>query len=116
MDKIFINQLSVDALIGIYQHELATSQKIIIDLELQIDAEQAAREDDISKTLDYDLVINKIRQCCEHDRFKLIETLAENIAHNLLTNFATNWVKLTLTKPEANTATREIGITIERSI
>lgn len=115
MDRIFIKNLTIDTIIGVYKHELGNKQPINLDLELGIDAKQAALNDDIHQTADYDLIINKIIAICEQKTFKLIETLADHIADVLLKEFNVHWLKLSIQKPEAVKYTRDVGVVIERS-
>lgn len=115
MDKIFIKHLNINVIIGIYQHEIHKKQPIILDIELQTDANQAALTDNIKNTIDYDKVVDYINLLCGQHKFNLIETLAEFLAKNILESFNTNWIKITLTKPNALPQTKEVGIIIERN-
>lgn len=115
MDKIFINNLVIETIIGVYEHELHNKQPLILDLELAINSKQAADTDDILYTVPYDKVIETISHLSEIKQFKLLETYAEFITQNLLEAFNTNWIKLKITKPKAMPHTTEVGIVIERS-
>lgn len=114
MDKIFIKNLNLEMIIGIYPHEINKKQAIILDLELQADAQKAALTDNIKHTIDYDRVVEYINLLCNQHQFKLIETLAEFLASNIIETFHTNWIKITITKPYALLETKEVGIVIER--
>jgi dihydroneopterin aldolase len=115
MDKIFINNLKIETIIGCYDHELTAKQLIILDLELQIDAKHCARADNIQDTIDYEKVIDNIKTLSQQKNFKLLESYAEYITFNLLETFKTSWIKLKITKPNALNDTKDLGIIIERS-
>lgn len=115
MDKIFINNLNIETIIGIYDYELNNKQTIILDLEIEIDSKKAAQKDNITDTIDYDYVLDYIYTYCDQNNFNLLETLAENICKNLIQKFNIPWLKLSITKPKAVRYTNSIGIVIERS-
>lgn len=114
MDRIFINNLKIETVIGIYEHELTSKQTLILDLELKINAKQSALEDNIKDTIDYEKVVETIKRLSHLHQFKLLESYAEYISNNLLKTFNTQWVRLKITKPSALTDTKDIGIIIER--
>lgn len=115
MDKIFIKNFPIDTIIGLHSHELNTKQKIILDLELQIDSKKAARHDEIKDTVDYSILVEAIQSLCDTKRFKLIESLAEYLCSYILENFNTTCVTLAITKPNALTLTNTVGVVITRS-
>ncbi len=115
MDKVFLNDLKIDTIIGIYDWERETLQTLGFDLEMDWDIAKAAASDDITDTLDYGAVAQSIVSFVEASRYQLIETLAEDICHLLLTNYPMPKVKLTLTKPVALHGQNLAKIVIERS-
>lgn len=115
MDKIFIQELELFALIGAYAQERSNKQKIILDLELGIDARDASLYDSLTKTVDYDHLIKQVKVCISDTEFFLIETLAEYIAQYILKEFNVHWLRLCLTKPSAVANAKKVGIIIERS-
>ena len=114
MDRIFINQFSVDATIGIHAWEKAIKQKLILDLELGTYGKKAAASDNIKDALDYHAVIKAITTFIDNNPCELVETLAENIATLLQKDFKISWLTLKLTKPQAIKNIKEVGIMIER--
>lgn len=115
MDKIFLNDLKVDTIIGIYDWERETLQTLRFDLEIDWDIRQAAQSDDISNTLDYGAVANVLVEFVANSRYLLIERLAEEVAQLLLKTFAIPKLKLTLTKPVKLHGQNYAQIVIERS-
>ena len=114
MDIIYLSDLRVDAVIGVYEWEQRIKQTISIDLELAIDIHKAAQTDAVEDTLDYKAVAKRIISFVEESRCQLIETLIEQIAEIVLTEFDTPWVRVALSKPGAVRGSSDVGISIER--
>jgi dihydroneopterin aldolase len=87
MDKVYISELEIEAIIGIYEWEREKKQTISIDVEMGWDNRAASAEDDISKALDYKSVAKRIIEFVESSEFFLVETLAEEIAGIVITEF-----------------------------
>ncbi len=115
MDRIFIRDLRVDAVIGIYEWERRIKQTIAIDLELAADIRRAASTDAIEDTVNYKAVTKRVIDFVEASEFQLIESLSERIAEIILNEFGLRWVKITLSKPRAVRGARDVGVVIERS-
>jgi len=115
MDKIFLNNLKIDTIIGIYDWERETLQTLEFDLEMDWDIAKAAASDDIADTLDYGAIAQSIVSFVEASRYQLIETLAEDVCRLLLTNYPMPKVKLTLSKPVALHGQNLAKIVIERT-
>ena len=115
MDKIFIRDLTAETTIGIFDYERDIRQKVIIDLEMEVDASIAASTDSISDALDYSQISQELLAHIEASNCFLIETLAEELAVIILERFKVAWVKLRLTKPEALITASGVGVLIERS-
>lgn len=114
MDIIFLRELRVKAVIGIYEWEQRIRQEVCIDLEMGADIRQAGKTDSIEDTLNYKAVAKRVAAYVEESRFQLIETLAERITAILLDEFDIPWVRLTLSKPGAVRGSRDVGVVIER--
>ncbi len=114
MDIIFIRELRVETVIGIYDWERKIKQTISIDLELGTDIRPAAASDDIAQTLDYKAVAKRLIRFAEDSEFLLVETLAERIAAIVRNEFGVPWLRLSLSKPGAVRGSREVGVIIER--
>ena len=115
MDKIFLNNLDIDTIIGIYDWERETLQTLSFDLEMDWDISKAAKSDDIADTLDYGAIATSIVAFVEASRYQLIETLAEDLCALLLNNYPIPKLKLTLSKPVALHGQNTARIVIERS-
>jgi dihydroneopterin aldolase len=69
---------------GNLAEENTLGQRFLIDLVLSLDIAEAARTDDLNTTVDYAKVYALCRQIVEHDRVKLLETLANHIIDRVL--------------------------------
>lgn len=114
MDIIFLHELKVDTVIGIWDWERKIRQTVIIDLEMGADIRKAAASDQVTDTLNYKLVAKRLQQFVGDAEFQLVETLAEKIAAVVLDEFAVPWVQVKLSKPGAIRGSRDVGVRIER--
>lgn len=114
MDIIFLGGLEIETIIGIFDWERETKQKIILDIEMAFDIKKAAQSDNIEDTLDYKAVSKSVIQMVENSSFFLVEKLAEEITQLILNDFDVSWVKLTLNKKGAIRGASDVGIIIER--
>jgi 7,8-dihydroneopterin aldolase/epimerase/oxygenase len=114
MDIIFLGGLEIETVIGIYDWERTIKQKIVLDIEMAFDIKKAAATDNISYTLDYKAVSDRIVEFVENSQFFLVETLIEEIAKILLHEFPSPWIKIVLNKKGAISRARDVGIIIER--
>ena len=102
MDKITLNNFELNTLIGTRPEERELPQKVILDLEIGIDLQTAAKSDDLYDTLDYSDLENKLLRLAEDSRFFLLEAFAGAIADTVLANDLAKNCTVTLTKPNAS--------------
>ena len=114
-DRIFLRDLHIETVIGIYDWERAIRQTVSFDFEFPADIRQAARTDNIADTLDYKSVAKTVIAFVEASHYGLVETLAEEVARLILREFSLPWVKIVLNKPGAVRGSRDVGVMIERS-
>ena len=114
MDTVFIRELRIDTVIGIYEWEREIRQTVVLDLEMDADIAKAAATDAIEDTLDYKAVSKRLIEFVRASEFQLVETLAERCAAIVLEEFEVPWVRLTLNKVGAVSAARDVGVIIER--
>lgn len=114
MDIVYIRDLRIDTIIGIYDWEREVRQTVSIDLEMASDIRKAAETDDIQYALNYKAVSKRLIAYVENRNALLVETLAEEIAQMIRTEFAVPWLRLRLSKPGAIRGARDVGLIIER--
>lgn len=115
MDIIYLSDLKIETIIGIYDWERKIKQTISIDLEMATDIRKAAEHDHIDFTLNYKDVAKRLISFVEQSDFQLVETLSERIAEIVLNEFNISWLRLKLSKPGAIRGAKDVGIIIERS-
>ncbi len=114
MDIVYIRDLKIQTVIGIFEWERAIKQTISLDLEMATDIRPAAATDSIDDALDYKSVAKRIIHFVETSDFQLVETLAERIAAIVLEEFKVPWLRLRLSKPGAVRGSQDVGVVIER--
>ena len=116
MDKIFLNRLNIDAVIGIWEWERSVKQTVRIDLEIGTDARAVAITDSIKGALNYRDVAKRLISFLGSSAFFMVETLAESVAQIIITEFEVPWVKVSVSKPGAVRGSEDVGIMIERTL
>lgn len=111
---IFVHDLRVATVIGIYEWERRIKQTVSIDLEMAAGIRKAASSDAIEDTLNYKAVSKRVVAFVEASRFRLVETLGDGITELLMNEFNVPWVRVTVRKPGAVRGSREVGVLIER--
>ena len=114
MDIVFISDLRIETIIGIYDWERRVKQTISLDLEMGTDIRAAAATDAIEDTLNYKAVAKRLITFVGESKYQLVETLAEKIAEIVLSEFGVTWLRLTVHKPGAVRDSRDVGVIIER--
>ncbi len=114
MDIVFIEQLTVMTVIGVYDWEQTRQQKLVFDIEMGWDNGRAARSDDVADCLSYADVSEAVLSFVSGGRFALVERVAEEVAELLRRRFNLPWVRIKLSKPGAVPQARSVGVIIER--
>ena len=115
MDRIFIRDLALRCIIGIYPEERREKQDVLINVEMHCDLRAAGRSDDLKDTVDYKAVKKAILKLVEGSRFQLIECLAEHIAAIALGDEKVIKVIVSIDKPGALRFARSSAVEITRS-
>ncbi len=114
MDIIFLHDLRVETVIGIWEWERKIRQTVAIDLEMSADIRKAAASDSVDDTLNYKAVAKRLQEFVADSSFQLVETLAEKIAGIVLDEFNVAWVRVRVNKPGAIRGAKDVGVLIER--
>ena len=114
MDIVYIRDLRIDTIIGIFDWEREVKQTVSLDLEMAADIRRAAETDDIEYALNYKAVAKRIIAHVETSDCLLVERLAEEVAGIVTGEFGVPWVRLRLSKPGALRGSRDVGLIIER--
>jgi dihydroneopterin aldolase len=114
MDIVYIRDLKIETVIGIFDWERRIRQTVSIDLEMGTDIRQAAASDNIADALDYKAVAKRLIAFVSESEFLLVETLSEKVAEIVRQEFNVPWLRLRLSKPGAIRGAQDVGIIIER--
>jgi len=113
-DTIFLNDLRVETIVGIWDWERKIRQTVSIDLEMGTDIRRAAATDSIEDTLNYKDVAKRVQQFVADSEFHLVETMAEKVAEIVLGEFELPWIDVRINKPGAIRGARDVGVRIRR--
>ncbi|WP_022869991.1 dihydroneopterin aldolase [Yaniella halotolerans] len=87
---------------GVLEHERATGQTFLVDVDLDLDIDQAAATDDVAATVNYAEVAAVVESIITGPPVNLIETLAITMADTILADFSRIVsVRVTVNKPQA---------------
>ena len=99
--RFLLEGLDVMVRIGIYDAERLAPQRVIIDVELVLDADAAPQSDDVNETLNYDLMRNTVMDIAGRQHFDLQETLARALFDNLAKLPDVTGLRVRTAKPDA---------------
>ena len=117
MDKIHIKDLEIIGFHGAIPEEKVLGQKFVLSFELDVDLRQAGKNDDLTKTVHYGELAQKVEEEFSKTSYDLIEKAAEEICEFVLLNYPlVKKVKLLLKKPWAPTRkhVEYVAVEIER--
>lgn len=114
LDIIFIEDLRIETIIGIYDWERETKQTISLDIEMAADNKKPASSENIDDALNYKAVAKRMIAYTEDSQFQLVETLSERLVGIIMSEFNVPWCRLKLSKLGAVTGSRSVGVVIER--
>ncbi|MDF2509792.1 MAG: diguanylate cyclase [Microbacterium sp.] len=117
LDEIVLTGLTVFGRHGVYAHEREEGQDFTIDLRLRLSLEQAAASDDVTDTVHYGELAEKVAAVVVGEPVNLIETLAERIASTALEDERVQNVTVTVHKPHAPIplSFADVAVTVNRS-
>ena len=114
MDTIFIRELTIETVIGIYDWEREIKQPVVFDLEMACDVARAAATDSVDDALNYKAVCKRVIAFVEGSEFQLVETLAERVAGLIVDEFEVPWLRVQVNKRGALRGAKDVGVNIER--
>lgn len=114
LDRIYIRDLTLRCIVGIYPDERREKQDVVINLTMHSDLTKACMSDEIDDTVNYKATKKAIIALVEKSEFFLIEKLAENIADIALQSLRVERVDVTVDKPGALRFARSVAVAITR--
>lgn len=109
---VFVRDLEVKALIGIYDREKLAPQRLIINIDLSV--KEGSGDDDISHVVSYEVVVKKVEAIIAEGHINLVETLCEKIAEACLKDARVVAARVRVEKPDIIANARSVGVEIER--
>src|SRR5690606_38789245 len=114
MDTIFLSEVKVETKLGVPDWERLTPQTIILDIEIGMPYSRSCQTDAIEDTIDYGVVVSRIRDTLRENSFKLVEALGEHVCQLILGEFGAPWVKIKVAKPGILPGLKALGAILER--
>lgn len=114
MDIIYLHDLKIDCVLGIWDWERRTTQTVTFDLDMAADVRAAAASDRIDDTVNYKAVAKRLTALVGASHFQLVETLAEKTAELILNEFPIRWVRVRVNKKGAIRGAADVGVVVER--
>ncbi len=114
LDTVYIDDLEVETLIGVYDFERLAPQSLLLTIELEFDCRPAGQTDDITLALDYDRLSREVRQWSLTQTFELLESYAEALCLFINQQFSIQKISLSINKPAAVKGCSAVGIRILR--
>jgi 7,8-dihydroneopterin aldolase/epimerase/oxygenase len=111
---VFVRDLELMALIGIYEHEKKDPQRIIVNIDLSVKEGEGPKDDDISHVVSYEIVVKKVEAIIAEGHTNLVETLCEKIAASCLRDKRVMAARVRVEKPDIIPNARSVGVEIER--
>ena len=97
--KILINNLIIQASVGVYEHEKKNKQKIIVNVELLLSNNSEPKQDNLESTQDYSQFRKCLIDIIQSQHFQLLEVLVEKIHSTLIENNYVIGAKVNISKP-----------------
>lgn len=114
MDKVIIEGLTLYSLIGVYDFERHQKQRVIADLVLHADLTSAITTDEVTNTVDYGKVAERLAELADGASFKLLEALGGAMIDMIFNEFSVDKLELTLRKPDILDNANSVGICFYR--
>lgn len=115
-DRIYIRDLALRCIIGIFPEERVNLQDILINVVLEVDTHaDAAASDDIKDAVDYKKITKQLIALVEDSDYQLIETMAEHCAEICLRPDRVRQATVTIDKPGALRFARSVAVEVTRA-
>jgi dihydroneopterin aldolase len=115
VSTIFLRAIRLEAMIGIYRRERTTTQPIEIDLDIALPSERVFSSGKVADTIDYAVVVARVREELANVRFGLVEELAERVANIVMHEFHAPRVRVSVAKLGILRNVGRVGVVIERT-
>jgi len=115
-DRITLTGLTVRGRHGVYEIEREQGQPFVVDVVLELDLRPAAASDDVTETVHYGVLADRLAEIIGGEPVRLIETLAQRLADACLADERVTAATVTVHKPSAPIAQvfTDVAVTLRR--
>ncbi len=85
---------------GVLEEERQKGQRFLVDVELDLEDEQAAGSDRIEDAVDYREIVAKVREISDARGYQLLEAFSAAVADALLAGWPVTAVRVRVRKPD----------------
>ena len=118
---MFLRDLVLVASIGVHPHEHAAPQRVRINVDLGVEddgarplSRQPVGRDELSRVVDYEKLVERVRGIVASGHVRLVETLAERIAEVCLIDRRVHLARVRVEKLDIFPDATSAGVEIER--
>ena len=114
---IALSGLRVRGRHGVYDFERAQGQDFVVDVRLELDLAPAAASDDVTDTVHYGELAERLAAIVAGEPVNLLETLADRLVTACLADERVTAAEVTVHKPQAPIplAFADVAVTLRRS-
>lgn len=112
--RVFVRDLLLDALIGVYPEELTRAQKVLINMDLWVAETPGQPPRSYAEVVCYDNLVQRTKMLLAEGHVGLVETLAERLAGLCLEDPRVLRARVRVEKPDAIAEAAGVGVEIER--
>lgn len=116
MDTVFIEELKVDTIVGLYPWERKVPQTLLVSIDMAFDNRIVAASGELNDTINYAEVVARVTQHIQKEQYLLLETLAEECAGLIMKEFNVPWVRFVCKKTQVIPESKGVGVAIERGV
>ena len=113
--KVVIKNLILNIFIGIHDFEKKKKQKVRFNIEVETNPNTKPSNKDFSTIVDYETLVNKIKELVKKQHHELLEELAENIFKIIFQNKLVKKVNIKLEKLHIIKESESVGVEITKN-
>ena len=113
--SVLIKNFIIQEIIGIHQHEKIKKQKIKFNIVIDVDQNVLPNEEDIKSIVDYEKIINNLKNLVKNKKYNFLESLAEDSFKEIFQDKRIHSVKIKIEKPEAIKNADSVGVEVSKS-
>ena len=113
--SLLIKNFIIQEIIGIHEHEKIKKQKIKFNIVIDVDQNVLPNEEDIKSIVDYEKIINNLKNLVKNKKYNFLESLAEDSFKEIFQDKRIHSVKIKIEKPEAIKNADSVGVEVFKS-